>query len=53
MVYKIFFSDCKAFVQFVGTPFDFDEQCVQAFPVLKYRLISTPIVVALDWDLPF
>ena len=30
-----------------GTPFDFDEQCVQAFSILK------PIVVALDWDLPF
>ena len=36
-----------------GTPFDFDEQCVQAFSVLKDRLVSTPIVVALDWDLPF
>ena len=36
-----------------GTPFDFDEQCVQAFSVLKDRLVSTPIVVAPDWDLPF
>ena len=26
---------------------------MQAFPVLKYILISTPIVVALDWDLSF
>ena len=31
-----------------GTPFDFDEQCVQAFSVLKNRLVSTPIVVAPD-----
>ena len=36
-----------------GTPFDFDEQCVQAFSVLKDRLVSTPIVVAPDWDLLF
>ena len=36
-----------------GTPFDFDEQCVQAFSVLKDRLVSTPIVVTPDWDLPF
>ena len=31
-----------------GTPFDFDEQCVQAFSVLKDRLVSIPIVVAPD-----
>ena len=36
-----------------GTPFDFDEQCVQAFSILKDRLVSTPIVVAPDWDLSF
>ena len=36
-----------------GTPFDFDEQCVQAFSVLKDRLISAPILVIPDWDLPF
>ena len=36
-----------------GTPFDFDEQCVQAFSILKDRLVSTPIVVPPDWDLPF
>ena len=36
-----------------GTPFYFDEQCVQAFSVLKDRLVSAPIVVAPDWDLPF
>ena len=36
-----------------GTPFDFDEQCVEAFSVLKDRLVSPPIVVTLDWDLPF
>ena len=36
-----------------GTPFEFDEQCVRAFLVLKDKLVSAPIVVAPDWDLPF
>ena len=36
-----------------GTSFDFDEQCVQIFSVLKDRLVSAPIVVTPDWDLPF
>ena len=36
-----------------GTPFDFDEQCVQAFSILKNKLVSAPIVVAPDWDLSF
>ena len=36
-----------------GTPFEFDEQCVRAFSVLKDKLVSTHIVVAPDWDLPF
>ena len=31
-----------------GTPFDFDEQCVQAFSILKDKLVSAPIVVAPD-----
>ena len=36
-----------------GIPFEFDEQCVQAFSVLKDKLVSAPIVVAPYWDLPF
>ena len=36
-----------------GAPFEFDEQFMQAFLILKKKLISTPIVVAPDWDLPF
>ena len=36
-----------------GTPSEFDEQCVRAFSVLKDKLVSAPIVVAPDWDLPF
>ena len=36
-----------------GTPFDFDEECVQVFSILKDKLVSVPIVVTPDWDLPF
>ena len=36
-----------------GTPFEFDEQSVRAFSVLKDKLVSAPIVVAPDWDLLF
>ena len=36
-----------------GTPFEFDEQCVRAFSVLKDKLLSAPIVVAPNWGLPF
>ena len=36
-----------------GTPFEFDEQYVQAFLVFKDKLVSAPIVVAPYWDLPF
>ena len=31
-----------------GTPFDFDEQCVQAFSILKDKLVLAPIVIAPD-----
>ena len=30
-----------------GIPFEFDEQCARAFSVLKDKLVSTPIVVAV------
>ena len=33
--------------------FDFNNDCVQAFQLLKEKLISTPIIVAPDWELPF
>ena len=36
-----------------GEPFEFDDQCLQAFLFLKQKLVSAPIVVALDWNLPF
>ena len=31
-----------------GTPFEFDEQCVRAFSILKDKLVSIPIIVAPD-----
>ena len=36
-----------------GTPFEFDEQCMHPFSVLKDKLVSAPIVVAPDWSFPF
>ena len=36
-----------------GVPFEFDSQCLHAFSVLKDKLVSAPIVVALDWSFPF
>ena len=35
------------------TPFVFYEQFLQAFSILKDKLVSSPIVVAPDWNLPF
>ena len=36
-----------------GAPFDFDDQCLKAFLFLKEKLVSTPIVIAPNWNLPF
>ena len=36
-----------------GAPFEFDDQCMQVFLFLKQKLVSTPIAVAPDWNLPF
>ena len=36
-----------------GAPFEFDDQCLKAFLFLKEKLVSAPIVVAPDWNLPF
>ena len=34
-------------------PFVFDDDCVEAFEILKKALISTPIVQPPDWNLLF
>ena len=36
-----------------GVPFEFNEPCLHAFELLKKKLTSAPIVVTLDWNLPF
>ena len=34
-------------------PFEFDDECLNAFQILKKALISTPIIQPPDWSLPF
>nr|GEY21182.1 reverse transcriptase domain-containing protein [Tanacetum cinerariifolium]GEY63917.1 reverse transcriptase domain-containing protein [Tanacetum cinerariifolium] len=35
------------------TPFIFFQECVEAFQTLKRKLTEAPILIALDWDMPF
>ncbi|GKV23867.1 hypothetical protein SLEP1_g33550 [Rubroshorea leprosula] len=35
------------------TPFFFDDDCMNAFQLLKEKLVNAPIVVAPCWNLPF
>nr|GEU65299.1 reverse transcriptase domain-containing protein [Tanacetum cinerariifolium] len=35
------------------TPFIFSQECVEAFQTLKRKLTKAPILIALDWDMPF
>nr|GEV84838.1 reverse transcriptase domain-containing protein [Tanacetum cinerariifolium] len=35
------------------TPFIFTKECVEAFQTLKRKLTEAPILIALDWDMPF
>ncbi|XP_021754398.1 uncharacterized protein LOC110719718 [Chenopodium quinoa] len=34
-------------------PFDFTDECLDSFNMIKQALISTPIICAPDWNLPF
>jgi hypothetical protein len=34
-------------------PFEFDDECLDAFHILKKALISAPIIQPPDWSLPF
>ncbi|XP_075481123.1 uncharacterized protein LOC142521833 [Primulina tabacum] len=34
-------------------PFDFNSYCLQAYEYLKERLVTAPVLVAPNWDLPF
>nr|GEU29398.1 DNA-directed DNA polymerase [Tanacetum cinerariifolium] len=35
------------------TPFIFSKECIKSFNTLKKKLTEAPVLVALDWDLPF
>lgn len=35
------------------TIFNFDKQCLKVFNDLKSRLVSAPIIITLNWNLPF
>nr|GEU48173.1 reverse transcriptase [Tanacetum cinerariifolium] len=35
------------------TPFNFFEECIQAFDTLKRKLTQAPIIIKPDWSLPF
>ncbi|XP_072077040.1 uncharacterized protein [Arachis hypogaea] len=35
------------------TPFVFDTECLQAFEMLKAKLVTAPVISAPDWTLPF
>nr|GEY24674.1 reverse transcriptase domain-containing protein [Tanacetum cinerariifolium] len=35
------------------SPFIFSKECVEAFQTLKRKLTEAPILIALDWDMPF
>ena len=37
----------------IDIPFVFDDDCVEAFEILKKSLISAPIVQPPDWNSPF
>jgi len=57
--YRRFITDfsniAKPPTQFLvkDVPFDFNEECLNAFHRLKEALITTPVMQALDWELPF
>ncbi|KAJ4718833.1 DNA-directed DNA polymerase [Melia azedarach] len=34
-------------------PFNFSIECLQAFNTLKEKLISAPVIVSPDWEIPF
>ena len=36
-----------------GVPFDFNDSGMKAFETLKEKLISAPVIIATNWDLPF
>ncbi|GJS95881.1 reverse transcriptase domain-containing protein [Tanacetum coccineum] len=35
------------------TPFEFDDECLKAFELLKEKLTCAPVIVSPNWNLPF
>ncbi|GJY33948.1 reverse transcriptase domain-containing protein [Tanacetum coccineum] len=35
------------------TPFEFDDECQKAFELLKEKLTCAPVIISLNWNLPF
>ncbi|GKA08600.1 reverse transcriptase domain-containing protein [Tanacetum coccineum] len=35
------------------TPFEFNDECQNAFKILKEKLTCAPVIVSLNWSLPF
>ena len=33
--------------------FNFDDGCLNAFSLIKTKLVTAPIIIAPDWDIPF
>jgi len=33
--------------------FNFDSECLDAFSLIKNKLVTAPIIIAPNWDLPF
>ncbi|GKA05971.1 reverse transcriptase domain-containing protein [Tanacetum coccineum] len=43
----------RSFLDIADTPFDFDDECQKAFELLKEKLTCAPVIVSLNWNLPF
>ncbi|XP_070035212.1 uncharacterized protein [Nicotiana tomentosiformis] len=50
------FDDCLKILDKLlekDSKFHFNEDCMKAFELLKFKLATTPIITALNWRLPF
>nr|GFA19363.1 reverse transcriptase domain-containing protein [Tanacetum cinerariifolium] len=50
---KLHDSKIKTRIFNVETPFVFSKDCIDAFETLEKKLTEAPILVVLDWNLPF
>jgi len=57
--YRLFIRDFSKITKYLcnllmkGAPFNFSNDCLQTFQLLKEKLIIAPIIVVPDWSLPF